>query len=90
MIEVYKITHGLYDDEVKLDLPQSHDSRRGHKYKLFKQRTQTLDIRKHCFTNRVVNTWNNLPAEVVETDSLNSFKNQIDKLWKNEMHNFDP
>ena len=33
---------------------------------------------KYCFTNRMVNDWNSLPSQLVNADSLNTFKNKID------------
>ena len=33
------------------------------------------------FSNRVVNNWNGLPDLVVESDSVNQFKNRIDKYF---------
>ena len=38
------------------------------------------NIRKHTFTNRVVQEWNNLPKEVKEAPTLNTFKNRLDKI----------
>jgi len=37
-----------------------------------------LDVRKFFFTNRIVNTWNELPIDIREAESVNSFKNLYD------------
>ena len=41
------------------------------------------DLRKFYFTSRIVNVWNNLSSFVVYADSVNCFKNRLDKFWSN-------
>ena len=39
---------------------------------------------KNFFSNKIVTTWNTLPNIVVKSESLNVFKNRLDKLWENQ------
>ena len=59
------------------------DDRRGHAFKLYKDRFK-LDIGKFSFSNRVCDSWNHLPNDIVTASSLNIFKNKHDRhLWVN-------
>jgi len=43
------------------------------------------DTRHLFFTERVVNRWNSLPHDAVDTGTVNAFKNSLDELRKNKM-----
>ena len=50
--------------------------------KLYKKRFRT-DTGKFNFANRVVDEWNALPSAVVESSSVNIFKNRLDCYLRN-------
>jgi len=52
---------------------------RRHPSKLVKNRCRT-DLRQHFFSERVINRWNNLSVDAVESTSLNAFKKKINFL----------
>ena len=59
---------------------------RGHSLKIVKQRSR-LTLRQNAFSQRVINDWNALPAHVIDSPTLNTFKSRIDKVWKRERYN---
>ena len=87
MIFAYKIVTGKMnmnkDDFFKI----SHLTTRGHPLKIYKQHAKKLP-RINTFSNRIVNDWNKLPSKIVQAKSTNSFKNELDKYWSEEMYTF--
>ena len=51
---------------------------RGHNYKVRGGRYRK-DVRDRFFTQRVVVVWNGLPAVIVESDTLGTFKRLLDR-----------
>ena len=58
---------------------------RGNKLQIYQGHVQ-YNLRKYFFSNRVIQIWNSLPYQifVIETNSINSFKNNLDKFWENQ------
>ena len=77
LIKVFKIMHNLEgvkrEDFFQL---RTATGRSGHSLTILKQHSR-LNVRKYFFPHRVVDTWNKLSE-----DTVNSFKNQIDPSFK--------
>ena len=54
---------------------------RGHSLKLIKRRCNG-ELRRHFFTQRVIDSGNSLPQIVVDADTINTFKNRLDEFDK--------
>ena len=48
--------------------------------------TNAMTIRQKYFSNQVTNTWNLLPADVLDVPSLDSFKARIAKHWRQQKY----
>jgi len=82
LIEVFKIIHEIYDPVTTTSLLTAHQNikgtRKNNNLNLSKSGTKR-NKSKMFFTNRINNTWNNLPNYVVNADNVNDFKNKTDK-----------
>jgi hypothetical protein len=56
---------------------------RGARHRIVRERIVNCAQREHFLTNRVMPDWNSLPDHIVNLNSLNSFKNEIDKHFFN-------
>ena len=89
MIEAYKILNDKYDARVVPTLSMNTSTRtRGNSLKLKVERCK-YNLRKFSFTPRVVNIWNSLPDSIVTSESVNMFKNELDKFWINKEVYYD-
>jgi ribonuclease P/MRP protein subunit RPP40 len=79
LIQVFKFIKGF----VKIDYRKFFEistvgKTRGHSLKLVKRHCNG-EQRKQFYSQRVVNSWNGLSQYVVDADSVNCFKNRLDK-----------
>ena len=87
LIQYWKIFHGKSCIKAPSMFAQSQSSAtRGHPLKIVVSRANT-DVRQRFFSQRGVNMWNSLPAEVVTAPDLQSFKRGLaeaipDKLFE--------
>ena len=58
---------------------------RSHDSKFFKKQLKKgLHLRKHSFSQRVVDVWNKLPVTVVNVKTPKQFKKRINDYWKKQ------
>ena len=86
MIQTFKYVKGINKCRLEDLLPKPRTMRclRGHSEKLAMPRART-NLRKHSFTHRIVPSWNALSQFTVNATTVNTFKNRLDKEWKEKM-----
>ena len=90
MLQVFRIIKGI--DNLKPETFFQFDTSkrtRGHSAKLVKPRVTTR-LRQNSFSQRTINPWNALSEEVVSAETLNSFKDKLEKEWQNNPTKFWP
>ena len=79
LIGTFKLVKGITKVDHETFFTINENISRGNMYKFVKYRSR-LNIRSSFFSQRVVNGWNKLPNDVVCADSVNAFKNRLDKI----------
>ena len=89
LIEAYKFMQGKYKvPSPPLKVDTSYRVTRGHDLRVSKQRCQK-NIRQDFFALRVTDHWNNLPADIVLSHTVNTFKNRLDKFMSAKRYQFN-
>ena len=89
MVETYKIIYNIDEIECRDFFPLNNTQTRGNSLQIYKRFSRT-NIRKHHFSQRVVDSWNNLPEDIITARSVNSFKNKSNIYWKYLPMKFTP
>ena len=77
LIEAFKIWKGYDNIGSEIFFSKNAFNLRGHSIKVTKKSFK-LDVRKFSFSNRVINEWNGLSEEIIQSKSLAGFKKRID------------
>ena len=83
MIQIYKIVNGIEEVEINMGTENNRGdaNNRRHGHQILREKNYT-PMRNNSLPNRNATTWNILPSEVVEADTVNIFKERIDKHMK--------
>ena len=80
LIQIFKMINNIDDIKLSQDLKFLNSSR-PHNKKLIRELSRN-SLRHGFLTNRVTETWNKLPQEIVVSETVNSFKGKLDKFMK--------
>ena len=90
LVMVYKIVNGLVDLNFSdMFTFSSVNVTRGHCFKLFKNPVR-LDVRKYCFSQRVIPMWNSLSNDIVCSSSIFIFKKKLKTVNLDEFLRVEP
>jgi len=80
LLEVFKMFKRLTTTKFDSLFSLTNNSRtRGHSAKIVKSRCR-LDLRRHFFSQRVIDRWNRLDQSVVESNTINAFKSGLNRI----------
>ncbi|KAK2168287.1 hypothetical protein LSH36_18g03040 [Paralvinella palmiformis] len=87
MIQTYKILNEIdrIDSTIFFVLSAASVTR-GHSQNIVNKHAR-LGSRQSVFSQRVVNDWNSLPPEVIDSQSINNFKSRLENFWRPEQYN---
>ena len=85
LLEVFRMYKGLsLTPFYRFFTPSSVTSTRGHSAKILKNHC-SLDLRRFFFSERVIDRWNSLPQHVIDSTSINAFKNGLNIMRRDSM-----
>ena len=84
MIEIWKHFNFYQRNTLSKSFKPRDRPSRKHPYQLMHNRSLDGErgIQRNSFYHRVTEVWNNLPESVVNNQTMNGFKNALDKYWR--------
>ena len=76
LIYLFKIIHGKIDTDLLRFFSFNQMNTRGHRYKLLLNISR-INCHKYHFCNRVIKPWNDLPNDVINSESVDQFKQRL-------------
>ncbi len=87
MIQAFKILQKMDRIDLRKLFTQAiYKGTKSHNMKLFKPHFET-ELRKHAFTQRIIDDWNLLGKNIVASESLKILKGRLDKHWSTQRFN---
>ena len=81
LIETFKILKGITKIDYNNLFTLNTNQTRGNGYKIELKRYSTTQC-GNFFIYKIASTWNRLPADIVNSNIVDKFKNKLDKIIK--------
>ena len=88
MIQLFKILNGFENIDAQTMFTFATSQTRGDNKKLYKPRC-VKGFRQHSFCIRSIDPWNSLSQNVIDSSTVNEFKNKLYKEWRHIRFNVD-
>ena len=86
MIQCFKVMNGLVRIKAEeLFTPIPSNNTRGHGQRVLRTKAHKA-TRMKSFSQRTIKSWNSLPSEVINSPSVNVFKNRLDEAWESKIY----
>ena len=79
LLQIYKIKKGFEKVELDMDTRGAGRVSRRHNSQIIRDKHVNTPMRDNFLLNRNATTWNMLPSEIAEADTVNQFKARLDK-----------
>ena len=87
LLEIFRMVKGFSAVSWTQFFRRAQGATKGHNWKLYKEYNHG-DIRQHSFSQRSINRWNRLSQDEVNAQTINGFKNCVQRRRQREMDFF--